>query len=291
MIDVEAIGVGSQDAMIRSGALAEFGYREGFVPGSDVVGTVSQLGSDVEETWLGRRVWAFVGQGGYAEKVSAPVQTMVPIPDGVSAQDAVAVGASGVVAHFGLARGGLAAGHSLMIRGAGGPIGVMAVQLAQLAGAAEIAVTASSPERSKRLMDLGATSALDRSGRGYGSSENAYDVILDVAGGPDTGTFFSRLAPNGRMVLVGAVAGMPPETFAAPMLSSFQRSLSFSTLSANPTTVPDADRQRVADGLFHAVVHGQIRAVIAETLELEAVVEAHRRLDKGGLFGKMVLIP
>lgn len=291
VIDVEAIGVGSQDALIRRGALADFGFREGFIPGSDIVGTVSQLGRDVDGDWLGRRVWAFVGQGGYAENIAAPLQALVPVPDGISAQDAVAVGASGVVAHFGLARGGLATGRRLLVRGAGGPIGIMAAQLAHIAGAGTIAVTASSSERQKRLIALGATSALDRNGESNGAAENVYDVILDVVGGSNAGSFFSRLAPNGHMVLVGAVAGMPPANFAAPMLSAFQSSLSFSTLSANSATVPDADRRRVVDGLFRSLLEGQLRAVIADTLELEAAVEAHRHLDTGGQFGKIVLIP
>jgi NADPH2:quinone reductase len=64
LIATEAIGVGGVDAVIRSGALAAYGFKEGHIPGGEVAGTVTAVGNDVDTSWIGQRVWAFTGVGG-----------------------------------------------------------------------------------------------------------------------------------------------------------------------------------------------------------------------------------
>src|SRR4051812_27065768 len=74
LIATEAIGVGGVDTVIRSGALAAYGFKEGFVPGSEVAGVVTAVGNGVDASLIGRRVWAFTGTGGgYVEQAIAPV--------------------------------------------------------------------------------------------------------------------------------------------------------------------------------------------------------------------------
>lgn len=81
LIATEAIGVGGVDTVIRSGALAAYGFEEGFVPGSEVAGTVTAVGDGVDPAWTGRRVWAFTGTGGgYVEQAAVPVGEIVPSP-------------------------------------------------------------------------------------------------------------------------------------------------------------------------------------------------------------------
>jgi NADPH2:quinone reductase len=72
LIATEAIGVGGVDAMIRSGALAAYGFKEGHILGGEIAGTVTAVGDRVDTAWVGRRVWAFTGLGGgYAEQLAA----------------------------------------------------------------------------------------------------------------------------------------------------------------------------------------------------------------------------
>ncbi len=97
----------------------------------------------------------------------------------------------------------------MLIRGASGGLGIMAVELAARGGADVVAVTTSSAERGERLRERGATVVLDRAGEGDDESAD-YDVIFDVVAGPDTPRFLTKLAPGGRMVAVGAVGGLPP---------------------------------------------------------------------------------
>ncbi|MGW6007499.1 zinc-dependent alcohol dehydrogenase family protein [Streptomyces sp. NPDC055210] len=290
VIAAEAVGVGGVDTVIRSGALAAYGFKEGHVPGSEVAGTVTAVGEGVDTSWVGRRVWGFTGTGGgYVEQAVAPVQEILPLPDDLSAADAVTLGSSGVVAHYALAHARFAPGETVLVRGAAGSIGIMTVQLAAKGGAAAVAVTTSSAERGARLRQLGATHVLDRSGEGGQDAPAGYDVIIDIVAGDDLPSFFDRLNPNGRMVAVGVVAGQPPADFGTKLMAAFRKSLSFATFSAD--TVTSADRHAVRSEQFAAAGRGELATVVHELLPLDQAVLAHRKMDDGEVFGRIVLTP
>lgn len=285
LITTEAIGVGGVDAVIRSAMLDGWGFTAGHVLGSEVAGTVAAVGEHVDTDWLGQRVWGFTGLGGgYAEQAVADVTTLVTLPATLSAVDAVTLGSSGMVAHFGLRHAHAAPGESVLVRGAAGGIGVMTVQLAARAGT--VTVTTSSAERGDRLRALGATHVLDRAAN---DDSSTYDVIIDIVAGPDLPSFVDRLNPNGRLVVVGAVAGFPPADFGSAMIRNFQRSLSFATFSAD--TVPAADRQAVTAELFAAAGRGELRSVVHEVLPLGQAVRAHQKMAAGEVFGRLALTP
>ncbi|MEU1349843.1 zinc-binding dehydrogenase [Streptomyces sp. NPDC005776] len=290
LIATEAVGVGGADTVIRSGALAAYGFQEGHVPGSEVAGTVAAVGEGVDASWIGREVWGFTGTGGgYVEQALASAAEILPLPANLSATDAVTLGSSGVVAHFGLRHAHFAPGETVLVRGAAGSIGNMVVQLAARGGAAAVAVTTSSPDRGRRLRELGATHVLDRSGDGGEDAPDGYDVIIDVVAGPALPSFFDRLNPNGRMVVVGAVAGQPPADIGTKMMAAFQKSLSFATFSA--ATVTAADRDAVRAEQFAAAGRGELELVVHELLPLDQAVLAHRKMDAGEVFGRIVLVP
>ena len=292
LIVTEAIGVGGVDAVIRSGVINSYGFKEGHVLGSEMAGTVTAVGDGVDPSWIGRRVWAFTGLGGgYVEQAVAPVGETLSLPLGLSAVDAVTLGSSGVVAHFALAHAHFAPGESVLVRGAGGSIGIMTVQLAVRGGASAVAVTTSSAERGGRLRKLGATHVLDRAGDALvpGDAPAGYDVIIDIVAGAGLPSFFARLKPNGRMVAVGLVGGPPPADFGMTMLAAFQKSLSFATFSAD--TVPAAERRAVRTDQFAAASRGELELVVHEVLPLEQAVLAHQKMDGGEVFGRIVLVP
>lgn len=289
LVEVEAIGVGGVDAYIRSGAVAAYGFQPGFVPGGEVAGAVTAVGQDVDRSWTGRRVWAFLGLGGgYADRAVAAVQSLVPLPDGLSADDAVTVGSSGIVAHFALRHAHLGPADTVLVRGAAGGLGVMTVQLAARAGATTVAVTTSSPERGQRLRALGATHVLDRTGDGP-DAPAGYDVIIDVIAGAGLTAMLDRLNPNGRLVAIGGLGGAPPANLATELFARFQRSLSLATFSAN--TIPVGARNTVVADLFSATLDGTLQSVIHNRLPLAHAAEAHRAMDVGEIFGRLVLHP
>jgi NADPH2:quinone reductase len=290
LITPEAIGVGGVDALIRSGAVAAYGFKHGHVLGSEVAGTVAAVGDGVDPSLIGQRVWAFTGLGGgYAEQAIAPAGSLIPLPAGLSAVDAVTLGTSGAVAHFGLRHARFAPGESVLVRGAAGGIGIMTVQLAARGGASAVAVTTSSAERGDRLRKLGASHVLSRAGEGGEDAPAGYNVIIDIIAGPGLPSFFARLNPNGRLVAVGAMAGDPPADFGLTMFAAFQKSMSFATFSGN--TVAEADRRALTAELFAAAVRGEVHSVVHELLPLEQAVLAHQKMAAGEVFGRIVLTP
>lgn len=292
LVRTEAIGVGGVDAVIRRGTIG-LAARAGMIPGSEVAGTVVAVGPGADAALLGRRVWAFTGlTGGYAEYAVAGTADITVLPDGLSSAEAVTLGSAAVVAHFALWRAAFAGGESVLVRGAAGSIGIAAVELAARAGASAIAVTTASPERGRRLRAHGATHVLDRAGAaldGDSGSLGDVDVIVDIVGGADTAGFVDRLGPNGRLVLVGAVAGFPPADFAQPLLTAFRHSRSVATLSLD--SIPLAERGRVRAEQFGEAVRGELTPVVHDVLPLREAAEAHRRMDAGDVFGRIVLDP
>jgi Zinc-binding dehydrogenase len=181
---------------------------------------------------------AFTGVGGgYAEEAIAPAAKLLPLPATMSAVDAVTLGSSGVVAHFGLRHTHFTLGESALVRGAAGGIGIMTVQLAARGGAGAVAVTTSSAERGARLRKLGATHVLDRAGEADEDAPTGYDVIIDIVAGADLPSLFAKLNPNGRMVAVGVVVGDPPADFGHGDVRGVFRSRCRSLPSA-PTPCP-----------------------------------------------------
>jgi len=288
LVRTEAIGVGGVDAMIRSGAYAAYGFRQGHVPGGEVAGTVVAVGAGVDEAWSGRRVWAFAGVGGgYAEYVVAPAGAVVELPEGFSAFDAVTLGGCGAVARFALRHVSFRPGESVLVRGAAGGIGVMAVQLAARAGAATVAVTTSSAERGRRLRELGADQLVDSCAMLLVKQPAAFDVVVDVVAGPDLPAFLGRLGANGRMVVVGTVGGEPPARFGMELFAAFRSSPSFATFSTN--TVAEAERNAAVAEIFGAARAGRLRPVLQAVLPLAQAAEAHRMMDAGEVFGRLAL--
>ncbi|CAN5292508.1 zinc-binding dehydrogenase [soil metagenome] len=291
LIQTEAIGVGGVDAVIRRGTLGS-NFPTGMIPGSEIAGRVIGAGDGVDNDWLGRRVWAFTGtSGGYAERAVAALDDVTPLPDGLSATDAVTLGSAGPVAHFALAHAHFAEGDAVLVRGAAGSIGILAVQLAASGGASEIGVTTSSAARGEHLRELGATVILGRTGETKTGTDTQrdFDIVIDVVGGDGVPLFLDQLAPNGRYVSVGVVGGYPPADFGMTLMRSFQRSLSFATFSLN--TVPVAERNRVRAEQFAAAARGELEPVVHAVLPLADAADAHRRMDAGEVFGRFVLVP
>lgn len=288
LVAVEAAGVGLGDALLRRGVRPDI--KPGFSPGLEMAGTVAELGEGVDAAWLQSRVFAMVDEGiksgCYAEFVVIDVDTLVPLPPTISSAQAVALGVNALVAEFVTRRARVEPGEHVLVRGAGGGIGVMTVQVAARRGAVVTAST-SSAERAARLRELGATYVVDRAGVPFGGGEapEAYDVILDPVAGADLLTFVAKLRANGRVVLAGIAGGMPPAGLATALLDP--RSLTFSLVSLD--AVSGLDRQAALHEIFAAASRGELRPVIDDVMELRRASDAHAGLEGGKTFGKIVL--
>ena len=90
-------------------------------------------------------------------------------------------------------------------------------------------------------------------------------------------------------MLVGVVGGRPPEDFGTRLIRDFRKSLSFATFSSD--TVPGPDRQAVRAQQFAEAARGELRTVVHDVLPLDRASEAHRAMDAGEVFGRVVLTP
>ncbi|GAA3547952.1 zinc-dependent alcohol dehydrogenase family protein [Amycolatopsis ultiminotia] len=283
-VAVEAIGVGYVDVMAARGDYAYF-PGPGSPLGLEVAGRVSATGPDVPGGLAGQRVLALPEFGGFAEQVVVPVERVLPSPDN-AAVEVVALGLNALVAEIALHRSGLAAGDHVLVRGAGGGIGVLATQIAAAHGAEVTAVT-SSPARGERLRALGAARIADRTVSPL--PDGTYDVVLDTVAGADLGRHLALLRPNGRYVLCGGAGGDPgPDAFAS-LLREFHRSPTFTSFSLN--SVPGEELRLSWKRIAELVRETRLVPVLDERFPLGAAAAALAAVAGGKVFGKVLLMP
>lgn len=282
VIEVEAAGVGLVDVLQRQGYLGR--SAPGYIPGVEVAGRVVVVGAGVDGQLAGKRVFA-QGQGGYAQQFVASAGGLVELPEGLSSEAAVALGTNALVASFSIARARLQPGERVLVRGASGGIGAMVARMAVRLGAVVTAVTNSNAAES--VAALGVRYVLRR---GIDPEPGGpFDVIIDPVAGEAVLALIGTLAPNGRYVVNGAAAGLPPAGIGEAMLQGFSKSPTYSLLSLD--SVPGGERLGVAKELFAEAARGELSPLIAQVLPLHEAATAHKMLEAGTTFGKVVLQP
>ena len=315
LIQVAACGVCALDVATRNGA-----YRRGvelpLIPGHEIAGIVVQTGAEVRGCRVGDRVATtqryhicgscrycrsgqetlcserrFLGQqgmvGGYAEYVAVGEDNIAIVPMGVSDEyAAIAACAIGTTLHAVRDVGRVQLGERVLVSGAGGGLGVHAVQVARLAGAQVIAQT-SSQSKAALLAQVGAHEVLvttrseDFSERVLALTEgDGVDVLIDNVGTPLFNAMRRSLAINGRWILVGQVTGDFVPFNPAQLFLRNQ-----SMLSVHSTT-----RAQLVDTL-KLIARGDIRPVIAGVHDLEEIGKVHRRMEQGSVAGRIVVRP
>jgi len=223
-------------------------------------------------------------QGGFAEYAVVPAANLLRLPDQVSFATAAAASLVSVTAWRALVtRAGLRPGERVLITGGSGGVSTAAVQISRLAGATTFVLT-SGAENCRRLEELGAHAAIDRLAGDPAklirdaTGRDGVDVVLDSVGAALWPTLIRSLAPGGRLVCYGATTGHLGEVDL--------RHLFWKQLSILGTTMG-------SPGEFHAVMGrvfaGDIRPVIHSVVGLEGVADAHRLLEEGDVFGKVVV--
>jgi NADPH:quinone reductase-like Zn-dependent oxidoreductase len=225
--------------------------------------------------------------GGYAEYVAVEEDNVAVVPSAVKDEEA-AIAACAIGTSLNAVRdvGKIRIGERVLVSGAGGGLGVHAVQLARLAGAYVIAQTTSS-DKSALLAELGAHEVLV-SGRGEDFSERVraltggegVDAVVDNVGTPSFSAMRKSLAINGRWILVGQLTGDFVQFNPAQL---FLRNLSM--LSVHSTT-----RAQLED-VLKLLERKELRAVITGVHGLEEVAAVHQRMERGGVPGRTVLRP
>jgi NADPH:quinone reductase-like Zn-dependent oxidoreductase len=247
--------------------------------GTDVAGVVEAVGKDVVGLSVGDEVFGS-GPGAFAEYVMA--KYVVRKPANVSFEEAAAVPIAGLTALQGLRdHGALQPGERVLVNGASGGVGTMTVQIAKALGAHVTAVC--STRNADRVRELGADRVLDYTREDFTRSGERYDLIADVAGSRSWRCLRRVLAPNGRVVVVGAPSGGPilgPVGHIAAMKLASRGKAKFYVTKMNT-----ADLETLAEML----ADGRLVPAVDRTYDLADAPAALRAMGEGHVRGKLVL--
>ncbi|MFC6088250.1 NAD(P)H-quinone oxidoreductase [Saccharothrix lopnurensis] len=261
------------------------------VPGLECSGTVAALGPGVTGWEVGDEVCALLAGGGYAELVAVPAAQLLPLPGGVDLVTAASLPEvactvwSNVVL---LAR--LSAGETFLVHGGAGGIGTHAVQVAKALGA-RVAVTAGSARRLARCAELGADVLVNYREQDFVAEVGRADVVLDNMGAAYLDRNVDVLAPDGRLVIIGMQGGVKAELNIGKLLAK-RASVSATGLRFRPVDGPSGKGRVVAEvreHLWPMVADGRVKPVVDRVLPIREAAEAHRALEGGDVFGKVVL--
>jgi acryloyl-coenzyme A reductase len=315
IIKVDACGVCMHDIATRSGDL-KFGVKMPLILGHEISGTVVDLGADVRDFKIGDRVttaqryhicgscrycrtgretlcadrkftgdWGMVG--GYAEYVAIEDDNVAKVPDGVPLDLASIVScAIGTIYNALVDVGDLKAGETALVTGAGGGLGMHAVQFARLAGARVIAVT-TSPDKTELVRKMGAHEVIEAK-RG----EDFSAAVLDLTGGEGvdvaidnvgTKVFTSvrrSLAQGGRWLMIGQLTR---EFVQFNPAQFFMKGISL--LGPTSTT------RRQLEDCLELVARGVLKPIVSDSMPLEDAAIAHELVSQGKPIGRILLRP
>lgn len=290
-VKIAAAGVNFLDTYLRTGF-----YPSGPLParaGKEGSGVVDAVGPGVAEVTVGDRVCFWDAAGAYAEAVVIPAARAIPLPDGVDFRTGAALPLQGMTAHY-LTRtiGRLGAGDRVLIHAAAGGVGLLAVQMAKLAGA-EVIGTCSTAEKAARARAAGAdhvilyteTDFVEEVQRLTGG--RGVDVALDGVG---RATFTGSVAATrvrGQIIFFGQASGAPDPIQPRKLLGS--RTLTTATLF---DYARDRDEMLARAGdVFGWHAEGKLKVEVGAVLPLAEAAEAHRRLEGRETMGKVLLEP
>jgi len=299
LIETAAIGVNFPDIRERLGVYNKAETRVGGVQlpqvgGLAVAGTVVAAGPQTSVE-AGRKVVALMKKGAYAQLAVAEEPLCAVIDDDADQVTLAGFAAQAACAHLLLqASTTLRAGESLLVHGAAGGVGSLAVQIAKALGAKPVIGTASTAERREFVKSLGADAAISYVEPGWTeqvrelTAGRGVDVLIESIGGDVFEQNFDALATFGRYLLLGSTRG-PGEPFAPRRLMTKSQALIGFYLPVfydRPELIGNALRF-LADGLKT----GQITSSVDEVLPLSQAAEAHRRLESREVRGVIVLDP
>ena len=265
-----------------------------FVPGTELVGRIVEVGDGVTHVATGQRVLAIVESGGWGEDCVTRAETVYPIPDGLDSGAALHLGISYGTAYGALHwRARLQPGETLLVLAAAGAVGLAAVELGALHGAKVIAA-AGGGEKCAVAAAHGASTTIDYTTQDL-RSVGKTDVVFDPVGGPSAESAMRTLAAGGRHVVIGFASGKVP-AFPANILLVKNVSVQGFNFGAYVGWSADDQRARHAPRLretyaklFAWAVEGKLKPQLSRTWPLEEFVAAMDALQSRGSQGKLAL--
>lgn len=293
LIEVRAIGIQGGDLINRREGQ---GLDQPHIVGYQASGVVREVGDGVTTVVPGDRVVAMMMKGSHAELVSVSARKVWVLPDTVSFEDAASLPvefgtASDCVFEFGK----LQPGETVLVQAGSGGVGLAAIQLAKAAGATVLTTSVSAEGRRARLLELGADHVIDYTqvdvveevlrltdGRGV-------DLVVDPIGGRTLEGSIAALAYRGRISWIGN-AGRDAEPPVVWPLMEKNGTLTAVFFAMEQSRQPQRTYGLVAE-LIARVGTGELKAVLDRSFSLSDAVAAHRYVETGVAFGRVLMIP
>lgn len=298
-VAVKAVSLNYPDALTIED-LYQFKPERPFVPGGEISGVVEALGEGVTAFAPGDRVVAIAGHGGLTEKIVCKDSGMiVKLPDAVPFDlGATLMMTYGTTIHTYLDRTGLKPGETVLVLGAGGGIGMSAVELAKAMGARVVAAV-SSPEKRDAVLALGADECLvyprsdldkaasrDLANQFKQACPKGYDVIYDPVGGDYAEPAIRSIGWEGRYAVIGFTAGIPKLPLNLTLLKGCQVIGVF--WGAWVGLNPEGFRKQM-EIVFDLLAEGKLKPLISENFAFEDAPAALARMRGRGAIGKLVV--
>ncbi|MFC4455030.1 NADPH:quinone oxidoreductase family protein [Deinococcus sonorensis] len=292
-LKVEAVGINFADVLAVKGQYLTR-TQTPLTPGMEFAGTVDQLGPGVKGLQVGQRVAALAGRGGLAEYAVVPAQTVVPVPDGLSAPEAAAFPVSYYTAYITLVTLGHARpGETVLVQGAAGALGTALIQLAR-AMELNVVALASSEEKLSLARELGAQTTLvsERPDIVEAVREvtggQGVNLLVEITGGEMFGRSLQMMANRGRVMVVGSASG---ERATVDAVTLMKKNLSvtgvwLSSMLGEPGVV------REAMAVFGPLVQsGRLRPQVGPSYPLAQSAQAFRDILARKTTGKVIIEP
>src|SRR5579862_7582645 len=292
VVKINIAGVNSIDGQFRDGRLRT---PLPFTPGQEGAGIVTAVGPQAKLVKVGDRVaWSGI-LGSYAEYVVAAEEHLVPVPPGISDEQATAAMMHGLTAHY-LVNDAhkLKAGETALVHAAAGGVGMLVVQMAHAIGARVIG-TASSDEKAKLAKEAGADEVIVFTRQDFEAEVKrltdgkGVDVVYDGVGKATFEKNLNVMRLRGMLVLYGMSSGPVPPVDPARLSEKGSLYMARTTLAHFTATREELLARTSA--LFGMIAEGRVKLLIAKTYPLFEAPQAHRDLEARKTSGKLLLIP
>jgi len=295
LLKVAAAGVNRPDVLQRQGRYpVPVGASP--LPGLEAAGEVVTLGPGSMRFKIGDQVTALLNGGGYAHYAIVEEGAALPIPAGLSPQQAAAMPETFfTVWHNVFQRGGLKAGETLLVHGGSSGIGTTAIQLGKAFGA-KVLVTAGSATKCEACRELGADHAINYKTEDFVTAiarltgGKGANLILDMVGGPYMARNLDSASVDGRIVQIAFLEGAETPMNVAKLMMK-RLTWTGSTLRPRTNEFKALLRAEIEEKVWPRVAAGNIRPVIGKAFALRDAAAAHRHMESGDLIGKIVLVP
>jgi putative PIG3 family NAD(P)H quinone oxidoreductase len=296
LVRVHGAGINRADLLQRQGFYPAPPGVPADIPGMELAGVVERTGPGVTSPAPGTSVFGVVGGGAQAEYAVIPAPHCATVPDGIDLVTAGGIPEVFVTAHDAMrTRGRLQAGEHVLVHAVGSGVGTAVVQLAKAFGCT---VTGTARTESKladaaRLgMDHGIVAPRELEPLAFAGEiaehGGAPDVVIDLVGGPYVTAEVAAVAPGGRIVIVGTLAGGMP---AVPLLGLMQKRAEMHGTVLRPRSI--ADKAAATDAFVTEVLprfaDGRLRPIVDTVFPLDAVADAYALVETDTTFGKVIL--